>query len=127
MIINEDIYLKQSKEKKNQEVDDLLKHFGMKGMRWGVRNQKRNASDTPSRNQKLKKVAIGAGVIGGATFAGVLLGRKGHISISQAQSMANKKGGQAIRDVGHKFVKNNIDKQVVLNYGRQVRQGLYNL
>ncbi len=96
MIIDEDIYLEHANETTDQEVDNFLKHFGMKGMRWGVRNQKRNASDTSSRNRKLKKVAIGAGVVGGATFAGVLLGRKGHISISQAQSMANKKVGRRL-------------------------------
>ncbi len=129
MIIDEDFYLEHADNKKItvQEVDEFLEHWGVKGMKWGIRNQKFNTSDNSSRNRKIKKFVIGAGVVSGATFVGALLGRRGHISISQAQSMANKKGAQALRDIGRQFVKDDIDKKVVFNYARQVREGLYNL
>ncbi len=109
------------------EANKYLEHFGKKGMQWGVRKTKSNTSNNSYRNQKIKKVAIGAGIVGGAAFAGALLGRKGHISISSAQTLTNQKGAKVLRDVGRQFVKDSIDKKVLFNYARQINEGLVNL
>lgn len=36
----------------NQEVDDFLEHFGVKGMRWGVRNGGSGSTKTESSKKK---------------------------------------------------------------------------
>lgn len=105
------------------EDEFVLEHFGKKGMRWGVRNkvnQVKNIKVTP----KEKKAAVISAGIGASFIAGRILGRRGHISIMDANKLANEKAGRAVREVGYEFVKGHIDKQLVLNYGRQVREGL---
>ncbi len=44
MIIDEDIYLEHFNNEAtiNLEVDAFLEHYGVKGMKWGIRNDIKN-------------------------------------------------------------------------------------
>lgn len=94
------------------ETEEFLAHYGVKGMKWGVRRD-RGRSDSSSRSQSgsekpkrkidKKKVAIAAGVIGGAaalTVATVVL-KKHQISLGEAAVTAQMKkmGGDSTWDV----------------------------
>ncbi len=72
---------------------EFLEHFGIKGMRWGVRNKSNyRVSHPSSKFNKKKKVAIGIGVGSaaiGATFAAVLLKRKLKLKSSRVVKSAN--------------------------------------
>ena len=62
MIIDEDVY---------------LEHFGVKGMRWGVRNQKRGGTKEQRRagNKKFVRnlaIGVGVGAVGGVAVAAII-------------------------------------------------------
>lgn len=94
------------------EVDDFLAHYGVKGMKWGVRRKSSktssssssdSSSEKPKRKIDKKKVAIAAGVVGGAaalTVATVVL-KKHQISLGEAAvaSQMKKMGGESTWDV----------------------------
>jgi hypothetical protein len=75
------------------DVDTFLEHYGVKGMRWGVRNKSNYSVSHPSSKfSKKKKVAIGIGVGSaaiGATFAAVLLKRKLKLNSSRVDKSVN--------------------------------------
>ena len=62
--------------------DDYLAHYGVKGMKWGVRKDRKRSSRQPrteeqkaKRKQVAKKVAIGVGsaaVVAGGAYACLL-------------------------------------------------------
>lgn len=110
-------------------IDDevYLEHYGKKGMRWGQRKVSGGARSTGKFLKKHKKgVAISGTVLvaAGASFAaGKVSGGKGKVPIS----VMNQRSGQLVRDIGNQFVKDKIDRTVVLNYGRQIREGLINI
>jgi hypothetical protein len=56
MFIDEDIYLEHSDNNViiDQDVDDFLEHYGVKGMKWGVRNERR--AIRKASGQELKKL-----------------------------------------------------------------------
>lgn len=61
-----------------ETVDDVLEHFGVRGMRWGVRkNISVGNSETSNRNKNLKRAAVIGGVAvvatAGAVFASKML------------------------------------------------------
>ena len=55
-------------------------HFGVKGMRWGVRNKKEN-KDNNKMNDTKKKVIIGSAVLLGATVTALLLKKHHDLNI----------------------------------------------
>ncbi len=57
MIIDEDIYLEHfdSNGTMSQEVEVFLEHFGVKGMRWGVRNEAKKEASRQDHINRLKK------------------------------------------------------------------------
>ena len=94
------------------ETEEFLAHYGVKGMKWGVR-RKSGGSDSSSNSQTgsakpkrkidKKKVAIAAGIVGGAaalTVATVVL-KKHQISLGEASVAAQMKkmGGDSTWDV----------------------------
>lgn len=78
------------------DVDDFLAHYGVKGMKWGVRrassdksssSNSSESSETSSGRRKINKkhAAIAAGIIGGAAA----------ITITAVVASNQKKAGQA--------------------------------
>lgn len=55
------------------DVDDFFAHHGVKGMKWGVRRERREGSERQPWSTK-KKVLVGAAVVAG--LAGVAIGTK---------------------------------------------------
>lgn len=74
--------------------EDLLVHFGVKGMRWGRR--KASSSDGSSDKKPMstkKKVAIGAGVaagVAGAAAVAYMMSRRGKVPVRQV--LGNRPG-----------------------------------
>lgn len=59
----------------DDEVDEFLEHFGVKGMRWGVRKERSSGDEVKAPLDKkalAKKVAVGAGAIAVAVGAAYL-------------------------------------------------------
>jgi hypothetical protein len=81
-----------------ETADDVLEHFGIRGMKWGHRKQRSSSSKYGSGTSKKKKVAIGAGiglaVIGAATAAAVLHSR-GSVPVSSISSSSSRNGFRA--------------------------------
>lgn len=85
--------------------DDVLEHFGVKGMRWGVRNQRSSSSGksgVKKKNASKKKRAAQIAVVGGIAVAGVILAHRGGVRINslsrapQTLSGLSTKGSQKI-------------------------------
>lgn len=84
-------------------MSDELEHFGVKGMKWGIRKDDSGGSRAP-RFTKNQKIAIGAGVVavGAAATVGILASQ-GHISSAHVQAASAavrtaKKSGQKALD-----------------------------
>jgi hypothetical protein len=65
--------------------DTTLEHFGVKGMKWGVRKDRSSKStgEAPKRTSRKKKIAIGVGagmLATGAVAAGIVLKKYGNTS-----------------------------------------------
>lgn len=79
----------------DEDVDDFLAHFGVKGMRWGVRNRH------PERHLSTTQGAVS--VVGGyATFKGAAWA----LSRLEASPLLILGGGLAAGVAGGKFVAN---------------------
>lgn len=61
--------------------DDFLEHYGVKGMKWGVRKER----EPLTRKQKTAIVA-GSAVVVGAAAAAIVLGSTGRLPTSQIQT-----------------------------------------
>lgn len=70
--------------------EETLAHFGVRGMKWGVRKGTASSGEsTKSGMSKKKKVAIGAGAIlaiAGAAAAVHILGQRGSTSLPSVKS-----------------------------------------
>jgi len=98
----------------DQEVDEFIEHFGIKGMRWGVRNQQnlervnrvaRGTELRKVRNRRIvKRVAIVGGTVAATALVSTILARRGMISVSKANQLGSAKAAKALMDV-HKHVK----------------------
>jgi hypothetical protein len=64
--------------------DDVLEHFGVKGMRWGVRRQRSSDSKVSGGKQKTskKKRAAQIAIVGGVVVAGAILAHRGGVRMS---------------------------------------------
>lgn len=73
-----------------ETADDVLEHFGVRGMRWGVRNQRSSGEGNSSKKKRAVKIAVGAGVvIAGAAFATLMIRKHGSTSIKTLASRDN--------------------------------------
>lgn len=83
MIIEEEVYLNHLRE---EVVDDFLEHFGVRGMKWGVKNireQRKNATPEQrkaGRRKFARNLAIGVG-------GGVAVGLGAAFMINRSHSM----------------------------------------
>lgn len=82
--------------------EDLLMHFGVKGMKWGRRKVRDSTSQSPSssRNTRLttvKKVALGTALVGGAAASAYLLSRVGGVKTSQISKASLLEGEKLIQ------------------------------
>lgn len=91
------------------ELEVFLAHYGVKGMKWGVRKARdktsastssdvdSKAAKTSARRERAKKVAIGTGLLiaaAGTAYVGYKLHEGGHLSVSklpQAKPEVKKK------------------------------------
>lgn len=105
------------------EDDEFLDHHGIKGMHWGVRNEKktpRTDAQKKSRNKKIKWGVYYAGVGALATVA--ILQSRGKLSMSSVKVSnttrdASKKLLEAHRAEHMDFVREFNAKQKLLNLG----------
>lgn len=70
----------------SDNIEYFLEHFGVRGMRWGVRKQKNSSPDSretnPNRSRNIKRAAVATGV--GAVIIGGLVARNRRTSMRQA-------------------------------------------
>ena len=95
--------------------EQALAHFGVKGMRWGVRNETTRSSTEPKNKMSTKKkVAIGVGVVAvGTAVTLAVLGKHGKLPIKEVSNLIPSRSpspelwNQATRhaDTGAKKVK----------------------
>ena len=74
------------------EVDDFLAHFGVKGMKWGVRKDRENKPLT--RNQKIAIAGASAAVLAGGIAVGIIL-RNNHATRVAEMAIASEKAKKA--------------------------------
>jgi hypothetical protein len=87
-----------------------LVHFGVKGMRWGVRKSEESSSNTPKTPMSTKKkVAIGVGVaatvVVGAAVTAYILKNRGSNPISYSENVRTRKSsivGKLLKQHGWK-------------------------
>lgn len=60
-----------------ERAEDILAHFGVKGMRWGQRKSNSGSNQQPKKHRKAKAAAVGVGLVAGASVVGHLLGKYG--------------------------------------------------
>ena len=55
------------------DAEEFLEHYGVKGMKWGVRKKNDSSSNSPKKRSKAKTaVKVGAVVVGTAAIATVI-------------------------------------------------------
>lgn len=93
MIIDEDVY---------------IEHFGVMGMKWGVRNDKKNSKEGTSKKQKAKKIAaitaLGAVIAAGTIYA-IKKQKVRHLSSVPRFKTHSNNGYKA----ANKILKNNLE------------------
>lgn len=77
--------------------DDALAHYGVKGMKWGVRKNRTAAEKAEFRRKVKKGAKITAGVlaVAGATTAVVVLKRRGNVKVSSIKKVSKPFAGGA--------------------------------
>jgi hypothetical protein len=64
-------------------VEEYLEHYGVKGMKWGVRKQRDDGSPRRKLTPNQKKAIVGGVVAVGAITAMVVLGKQGKLPVDQ--------------------------------------------
>lgn len=93
------------------ELEDFLAHYGVKGMKWGVRrksgssrsgSKSESGSEKPKRKIDKKKVAIAAGIIGATaaiTIGAVVVSKQHSAGKASVMDQMKKMGGESTWDV----------------------------
>jgi hypothetical protein len=77
------------------------------------------------KNRQRAKVVGGVAILAGTAAAGVVLGRRGRIKISDANKLASAKSAKLVSEVGSFFVKNSVDRTILAANVRDIAEGLY--
>lgn len=85
------------------DVDTFLAHYGVKGMRWGVRKDvdvedKKSLKRFDLKNPKVKAAAIAAGAIT-AIAAGAFIASRYNIKLSSMSTATASKGKEKVDDI----------------------------
>jgi hypothetical protein len=85
-----------------ENFDDVLEHFGVKGMKWGVRKARTSTSSKGEKEEapkqgmsNRKKAVIGAAVVGGVVLAGAIVAHKKGVTIQSVRNSVSRKTGEA--------------------------------
>jgi hypothetical protein len=81
---------------KPQLDNDLLVHFGVKGMHWGVRKPEDPLVGNRPQMSRAKKVAVGVGVAAAATTALYIIAKSGQSPKTAAFSSKSNRAGMKI-------------------------------
>lgn len=113
----------------DDEVNDFLEHFGIKGMRWGHRKSNSSLDDvkparTPEEIRKRRKrmALISIGALGTYAAVGAGLGfiasPQGNAMMSQAAKHINEKNAKKAANAGRIFVENaiNVNSRIASPY-----------
>lgn len=91
------------------EVDEFFSHFGVKGMKWGVRRDDSSGSRLSPGQKKALKVGAGVAVVAGAATVGVILARQGKLPISRiSKSPSTAQGRKVVNSVDHETWKKSV-------------------
>lgn len=77
-----------------------LEHYGVKGMRWGVRRSGPN-SDDPQKSNRKRNLALGAGVVAGSAMTAYIIKRNSGVKVS---SVSNKNTTKVGSDIAKKIL-----------------------
>lgn len=91
-------------------MDESLQHFGVKGMKWGVRKPQTPAQKEFLRRRRQRALRVGAGavLVAGSAATAVALGRNGNLPVGLLQKASNRysdeaaKAAQATVEAGRK-------------------------
>ena len=80
-----------------ETADDVLEHFGVKGMRWGVRKERSSGSGSSGGKEKTskKKRAIQVAAVAGAIAAGVIIAHHSGVRVSSLRGSSSLPSGLA--------------------------------
>jgi hypothetical protein len=92
------------------EVDEFFSHFGVKGMRWGVRSNGESGSRLSPGQKKALVIGTGVAVVAGATVVGVVLAKNGKLpypKIRQSESVSQ--GKKVVDAMDHELWKKSVN------------------
>lgn len=101
-------------------MDDILEHFGVKGMKWGIRKERSTSDGQSNRSRNAKRIAAGLGIaaaVGGSIF----IANRGLRMSSLSKS--SKKAGSKYATA---FLANKSNAKMKANIARETRQKAIN-
>jgi hypothetical protein len=116
-------------------IEEELEHFGVKGMKWGVRKNNSRESSGSQKMSRKKKILIGAGitagVVGGAAATHFLLAHNKNVKMTKLKDA--EKGRRAVQAFMQAKDHRRTMDEIMIKQNRLVREAnkdlrkLYNL